>query len=524
MRDTPAQKIVDRLSKRSEFGRRIIRVKKIKSRPAARHVRRHFSRWIRKCDADESSGANLPVPTQIVSNEEFYPPAQTAEQQRVEHCLTELSDAQAKRLGLSRRRFLQTTGGMAAAFLAMNSVYGQFFDVDASELTESAASAEKWPKDQFIFDVQTHHVAAGRQIKVPPLLLYRRAGAEWGNTSLSGREHKWQDLYLANYIKEIFLDSDTLVAVITGLPSRTDADNVLPPAEMIETRAEINGLAESRRLIAHGLFSPDLGQRNMEEMQRQVEKLKVEAWKGYPGQPLAPASHGWWMDDEKVAYPAYEYSRRVGIKTICVHKGLQLPAWDTEHSSPRDVPKAAADFPDLNFLIYHAAFKSVMDAREVVESGFKKTYVPWVSDLCEARKKNPRLTNVYMELGTTFGMLVITEPRLCAYLLGMMIDAFGSDHVLWGTDSIWWGSPQWQIEAFRRFQMPEEFERRFGYKPLTREVKEKILGLNAARIYGVDVKAKLKAIPNDYVSKLKAKYRAEGAHPSNTQYGWVTSS
>jgi hypothetical protein len=223
-----------------------------------------------------------------------------------------------------------------------------------------------------------------------------------------------------------------------------------------------------------------------------------------------------------VAYPAYEYSRKVGIKTICVHKGLPLPEWDIEHSSPRDVPKAAKDFPDLNFLIYHAGFKSVADARPAIADGFKtKANIPWVSDLCEARKKDPKLTNVYMELGTTFGMTVITQPMLCAYLLGTMIEAFGEDHVLWGTDSIWWGSPQWQIEAFRRFQMPEELTARFGFKPLTKEVKEKILGLNAARLYGVDVKAKLKAIPEDYLSKLKQKYRTSGGQPSNTQYGWV---
>jgi hypothetical protein len=103
----------------------------------------------------------------------------------------------------------------------------------------------------------------------------------------------------------------------------------------------------------------------------------------------------------------------------------------------------------------------------------------------------------------------------------MIIDAFGADHVLWGTDSIWWGSPQWQIEAFRRFQMPDTLMKRFGYKPLTKEVKDKILGLNSARVYGVDVKAKLNAIPDDYITKMKAEYRNEGGLPSNTQYGWV---
>jgi hypothetical protein len=93
--------------------------------------------------------------------------------------------------------------------------------------------------------------------------------------------------------------------------------------------------------------------------------------------------------------------------------------------------------------------------------------------------------------------------------------------VLWGTDSIWWGSPQWQIEAFRRLQMPEDLMKRFKFKPLTDKVKEKILGLNSARVYGIDVKAKMNAIPSDYVTKLKAGYRAEGASPSNTQYGWI---
>ncbi|MBD0325366.1 MAG: hypothetical protein ICV68_02990, partial [Pyrinomonadaceae bacterium] len=279
-------------------------------------------RWRRKFEGDAERNSNLPIPTQIICTEEFLPPEQTVEQKLVEHRLIELADASAKKLNISRRQFLSTTGGMAAAFLAMNSVFGDFFNVEASELFEPLASAEKFPKKQFIFDIHTHHVAAGKQISVPPLLRYRDAGAAWGNKDLQGRKHRWQDLYLANYIKEMFLDSDTVMAVITGLPAKTDADNVLPPAEMIETRAEINGLAKSRRIIAHGLFSPDLGKQNMEEMQRQFEKMKIEAWKGYPGQPLADGSVGWWMDDEKVAYPAYEYSRRTGIKNICVHKGL----------------------------------------------------------------------------------------------------------------------------------------------------------------------------------------------------------
>lgn len=477
-------------------------------------------RWVQKCDIDESL---LPIPTQIVSNEEFAPPDQTVEQKRVENRLIEIAGTSSRRLGISRRQFLAGTGGMAAAFLAMNEVFGNFFEVSESELFETVASDEKFPKRPFIFDIHTHHVGAQKIIQTPNLIPnYRAAGAAWGNNALEGKEHKWEDLYLANYIKEMFLDSDTSMAVITGLPAKTDDQNVLTPAEMFETRAEINGIARSKRIIAHGTFSPDLGRSELESMHRQFEQLKPEAWKGYPGQPLADGSVGWWMDDEKIAYPFYEYSRKIGIKNICVHKGLPLPGWEIEHSSPRDVEKAAKDFPDLNFLIYHAGFKGVRDAMPAVNDDFKTARdVPWISDLCSMRKRDPKMTNVYMDLGTTFGMTVITQPKLCAYMLGLMIDAFGEDHVLWGTDSIWWGSPQWQIEAFRRLKMPEDLRKRFGFKPLTDKVKDKIFGLNSAKVYGIDVKTKMNAIPTDYMTKLKAKYRAEGVRPSNTQYGWI---
>ena len=152
--------------------------------------------WIQKCDIDDE---NLPIPTQIVSNEEFDPPAQTEEQKRVEQRIKTIADSAGKKLGVSRREFLATSGGMAAAFLAMNSVFGDLFDVSAAELFEPLAADEKFPKKPFIFDIHTHHVAAPKVIKTPPLIPgYREAGAAWGNTALEGREHKWEDLYLAN--------------------------------------------------------------------------------------------------------------------------------------------------------------------------------------------------------------------------------------------------------------------------------------------------------------------------------------
>ncbi len=135
---------------------------------------------------------------------------------------------------------------------------------------------------------------------------------------------------------------------------------------------------------------------------------------------------------------------------------------------------------------------------------------------------HPGLTNIYMEIGSTFAQLVITEPKACAHLLGQLLVAFGEDHILWGTDSIWYGTPQWQIEAFRRFQIPEELQERHGYPPLTPEIKAKIFGLTAARIFHIDVQSKRHDLPKDYLSHMKMAYLEESPLPSHHAYGWVT--
>jgi predicted TIM-barrel fold metal-dependent hydrolase len=128
-----------------------------------------------------------------------------------------------------------------------------------------------------------------------------------------------------------------------------------------------------------------------------------------------------------------------------------------------------------------------------------------------------------MEMGSTFAQLVVTQPEICAHLLGQILLAFGEEHLLWGTDSIWWGTPQWQIEAFRRFQIPEALQERHGYPPLTRELKAKVFGLNSARVFGVDATAKRNTLPGDYVSRIKMAYHEEGPEPSQRVYGWVAS-
>src|SRR5437879_6514842 len=312
--------------------------------------------WVHKCDLDDYLGRHFPIPTQVVSNEEFYPLPQTAKQRAMEHRMSEMASANAKKMGMDRRRFLGTSCGMAMAFAAMNSVFGHYFKVNAAEMFDPAAAAEG-KKDYFIFDVQTHHVEVDRwKVGGVSVLEFRRLAAAM-NPDLRGREPKPEDVYLENYIKGMFLDSDTDVAVISGVPSLTDDTNILPPEKMATTCNWINTIAKSRRMVAHGLMAPDLGAQNKENMHVQAEKLKLEAWKVYTGLGLGADKEGWWLDDEKVSYPALETARKLKIKNICTHKGLALGLFNEAHCHPKDLVNVSKDFGDMNFLVYHSGFK-----------------------------------------------------------------------------------------------------------------------------------------------------------------------
>src|SRR6266851_5707361 len=102
--------------------------------------------WIRKVDRDRRKGVVSPMPTQLVSNEEFIPRPQTREQKQVEHLIGEMADQKSRKLGMDRRAFMATPMGLATCFLASNKVFGNNFEVDEEETTEAAAHAEKWPK------------------------------------------------------------------------------------------------------------------------------------------------------------------------------------------------------------------------------------------------------------------------------------------------------------------------------------------------------------------------------------------
>ena len=470
-----------------------------------------------------------PIPTQIVSNEEFIPWPRSRQQTLVEQALRETAAHASKRLGMSRREFLKTSGGMAAALVAMNSVFGALFDVLQTEIFEPAAFAERQGDPFFIFDVQTHYVSAGYDptdaegrrrgaVTKDALVALRRRARETGlNPKLTADRGTLDDLSWRNFVKEVFLDSETSIGLISTPPGPYPQEAVVPPKEMAHIRDEVNRLAGSQRMLAHGLATPQLGPADLDFMAMQVEQLRIDAWKCYTGSCPKGFDHGWWMDDEKIAYPMLEQARKLNVKRLCVHKGLPLGPVP-EYNHPKDLIKAAQDFPDIDFLVYHSGMKTAASIDETFE---KTAEIPWTTEFCRMKQARPGLKNLYMEIGSTFAQLATTHPLACAHFFGQILAAFDADHVLWGTDSIWYGTPQWQIEAFRRFQIPEPLVEKHGYQALTREVKAKIFGLNAARLFHVDVAAVRNALPKDAVGRLRMSYQEEGPEPSHRLYGWV---
>jgi hypothetical protein len=114
--------------------------------------------WARKCFTDEEKPIQSPIPTEVLFKRRVHSSAAVIQQKKWEARIAEISEQCAKKLGISRRRFLQTSGGMAVAMLAYNEVFGKTYDVDPIEALDPAAYNEKWPKNEFIFDNQTHHV------------------------------------------------------------------------------------------------------------------------------------------------------------------------------------------------------------------------------------------------------------------------------------------------------------------------------------------------------------------------------
>ena len=164
---------------------------------------------------------------------------------------------------------------------------------------------------------------------------------------------------------------------------------------------------------------------------------------------------------------------------------------------PTDLPKAVRDFPKLNFCAYHSGYFFPGEHPE------GKTGISEFIEVVQGMPKRDR-RRVYAEIGSTFAIALLSGPDQAAHLLGQLLKVFGSRRILWGTDSMWWGSPQFLIDAFVNLEIPVSMQQEFGYPALTKRKKARILGGNAARLYKIRGRTRrnLREVPPDAVDRM----------------------
>jgi len=486
-----------------------------------------------------------PIPVQVVSSDEYMPPKQSPQQKEFEARIKESGARLAKKLGMTRRKFFKTAGGMAAAFAAMNEVYAKnsqpFFEVLKGEEKDLQLAQERADslKGQFVMDMHTHFLREGTPIKA--FVAQREAVGKAGwNPALVGKPQTIQDLMFPNYVKEIFLDSDTKVSCISGSYSEDPAYSFLTNDMKHDAREKVNKEAGVRRMFAHAIFTP--GRDGwLAKVDEENERLKPDSWKGYTigdNTNKHLSKHPWRLDDEKVLYPFYErlvkwskqYPDRPGLKNVCVHKGLFPPSVEAQfphlvgYCTVADVGKAAKDWPDLNFIVYHSAYRWAGGGKPADGAAqWERTgRIEWVNDLADIPAQYG-VKNVYGDLGQIFAWTAAAEPKMCSFIMGSLVKGLGADHVVWGTDALWTGAPQWQIEALRRLEIPEDMQKKYGFAALggaNSPVKQGIFGLNSARIYGYTPKQQA-AVLTDRLARCKEAYDREGGDRTNMAYGYI---
>jgi predicted TIM-barrel fold metal-dependent hydrolase len=443
---------------------------------------------------DEDPG--LPIKFGPCSNGEYDPePLSPVVQESIRRAREEC-ERNARRIGMPRRQFLLSLCGAATTLLTLSACTheelrsrrpgatpGGTYSIPPEATTEPTPAQESIGGEEFVFDIQGHLL----EYDLNPVLNGQDFWTRFPQKNCGERDPR--DCYsIENFMQEMFLRSDTSMLVLSALPIFPKG-SPLSIDVMQETRRVAEALCKDDRILLHAQALPNVGrlQDNLHAMGDVVRTHPIAAWKVFTHFPAVydRAQVGWWLDDHergvpKVGEPFIERCIDLGRPTICAHKGF---SGGSRFASPIDVGPAAGKHPDANFVVYHSGFEAGLP-----EGPYRvATANLGVNRLITSIKMagiGPN-QNVYAELGSTWWYLMRT-PTQAAHVLGKLLRYVGEDNVVWGTDCIFYGSPQDQIQALRSFQISAEFQERHGYPALTKELKAKILGLNGARLYQVD--------------------------------------
>ncbi len=427
----------------------------------------------------DPDGRRLPIKLDSTSNGEFAPIPLDATNRLGNRLAREAAGENARRVGLARRDFMVSACGAASTLMAFNAANaaagrtGGAFELAADSAVDADLAEAQLSGREFVFDVQGHFVG--------------RHGL--GVVGLGSAD---------DFIKDVFLDSDTDMMVLSFIPSRRETE-YLSIAEADAARRLVEKLEGSHRLILHGRVNPNQPG-DIEGMDELAGRWGVAAWKCYT--QWGPTGKGFFLHDA-AGTRLIENARRLGVRNICVHKGLPFGRRSYEHSLCDDIGIVAKRYADVNFLIYHSGFVPGQAEGPYDPKGGEGVDSLLRSLIENGVKPNE---NVYAELGSTWRYLM-RDPESAAHAIGKLLKVVGEDNVLWGTDSIWYGSPQDQIQAFRVFQISAALREKHGYPEITPRLRAKIFGLNATKPYGIKPDEVIERAAADNIARQRAEVR-----------------
>ncbi|MEX2275323.1 MAG: amidohydrolase family protein [Actinomycetota bacterium] len=442
----------------------------------------------------------LPITFGPCSNGEYLPqPLSPAVRETIRRARQEC-DRGARRTGMSRREFLLSVCGAATTLAVLSACTreaeragvgpsgtpsdpGGSYAIPPDATEDPDAAHEAIGGEEFVFDIQGHLL----EYDLNPILNGQDFWERFPQKDC-GENDPRVCYSIENFLELMFLRSDTTMLVLSALPIYPQG-SPMSAQIMDETRRIAEALCRDERVLLHAQALPNVGNLpgNLDEMDGAVERYPITAWKTFTHFPdvFEGGEQGWWLDDHEPGVAAVgeqfiERAVRLGVPTICTHKGF---SGGSRFASPEDIGPAARKHPEANFVVYHSGYEA-----GTIEGPYERaTNRVGVNRLITSMRRagiGPN-ENVYAEIGSTWWS-VMRSPTEAAHVLGKLLRYVGEDNVVWGTDCLFYGSPQDQIQALRSFRISAAFQDRYGYPELTREIKEKILGRNGAQLYGVE--------------------------------------
>lgn len=483
-------------------------------------------KWIKRKKTEAEVPYQTPVWLGNLSNGEFFLP-QSERKRKIEKLILQRCDENARKHNMDRREFIGSAMGMATTLSVLNMAAGcgdKNGMMSKDTLDRMMSSASKTPYDggpdatqqpdaridtskggpmmgggkdggyvitpeacmdpaladqvfateYFILDFQTHHTRDG----MPGLCLTGDGTPECTSPD--------------TYVRQIFEESETTVAVLSGLPAMIDEmTNDLSAfsftnQDMRESRDRINKAAKlndsaGERMVAHCQISPKTNpDANARMMADNKQNYDTRGWKCYP-----PTEGGWFLHENDAFI---QTAIDLGEPLVCVHKGFPFQGWSRVHADPMpDVGVVAKRYPDVTFVIYHSAFDSAhveteYNSNPSSDDGGTDRLAKVVSDNDLTNK------NVYAEMGSAWA-IAMQDPAQAQHYIGKMMKYVGIDRLVWGSECVWYGCPQNQIDAFKVFRISDEYQEKYGYPEFTDQIRRKVFGLTGAKLYRVDPNA-----------------------------------